>query len=78
MEWLEGLGILGPFFGAPAGSSGQVTCTGGTESGAWHPLTPLLGAFPWCAVPQIMEDVEVSQHVPSAVEKIVVCQCQRS
>ena len=26
--------------GAPAGSPGQVKFTGGTGSGAWHPLTP--------------------------------------
>ena len=39
---------------------------------------PFLGAFPWCDVPQIMEDVEVVQHVPTAMELIVVCQCHRS
>ena len=38
----------------------------------------LLGAIPWCAVPQIMEDVEVIQHVPTAVEQIVESQCHRS
>ena len=39
---------------------------------------PLVGAIPWCAVPQIVEDVEVIQHVRTAVEQIVVCQCHRS
>ena len=39
---------------------------------------PLLGVIPWCAAPQIMEEVEVIQHVPTAVEQIVVCQCHRS
>ena len=34
------LASLGPFLGAPAGSPGQVKYTGGTGSGAWHPLTP--------------------------------------
>ena len=38
----------------------------------------LLGAIPWCAVPQIMEEVEVIQHVPTAGEQIVVCLCHRS
>ena len=36
----RGLASLGPFLGAPAGSLGQVKHTGGTGSGAWHPLTP--------------------------------------
>ena len=36
----KGLASLGPFLGAPAGSPGQVNKTGGTGSGAWHPLTP--------------------------------------
>ena len=36
----KGLASLGPFLGAPAGSPGQVKYTGGTGSGAWHPLTP--------------------------------------
>ena len=36
----RGLASLGPFLGAPAGSPGQVKYTGGTGSGAWHPLTP--------------------------------------
>ena len=36
----RGLASLRPFVGAPAGSPGQVKCTGGTGSGAWHPLTP--------------------------------------
>ena len=57
---------------------GQVKYSGSTGSGAWHPLTPLRGAIPWCAVPQIMEEVEVIQHVPTAEEQIVVCQCHRS
>ena len=39
---------------------------------------PLLGAIPWCAVPQIMAEVEVIQHVPTAGEQIVECQCHRS
>ena len=73
----RGLASLGPFLGAPAGSPGQVKYTGGTGSGAWHPLTPS-----WVpsvvAVPQIMEDVEVVQLVPTAGEQIVVCQCHRS
>ena len=33
---------------------------------------PLLGAISWCAVPQIMAEVEVIQHVPTADEQIVV------
>ena len=74
----KGLASLGPFLGALAGSPGQVNYTGGTGSGAWHPLDPFLGAFPWCDVPQIMEDVEVVQLVPTAGEQIVVCQCHRS
>ena len=37
---LRGLASIGPFLGAPAGSPGQVKDTGGTGSGAWHPLTP--------------------------------------
>ena len=41
-------------------------------------LDPLPGCLPWCAVPQIMEDVEVVQLVPTAGEQIVVCQCHRS
>ena len=36
----RGLASLGPFLGAAAGSPGQVKYTGGTGSGAWHPLTP--------------------------------------
>ena len=36
----KGLASLGPFLSAPAGSPGQVKYTGGTGSGAWHPLTP--------------------------------------
>ena len=36
----RGLASVGPFLGAPAGSPGQVKYTGGTGSGAWHPLTP--------------------------------------
>ena len=36
----RGLASLGPFLGASAGSPGQVKYTGGTGSGAWHPLTP--------------------------------------
>ena len=38
--WVQGLASLGPFLGAPAGSPGQVKYTGGSGSGAWHPLTP--------------------------------------
>ena len=73
----RGLASLGPFLGAPAGSPGQVKFSGGTGSGAWHPVT-LPGCLPWCAVPQIMEDVEVVQLVPAAGEQIVVFQCHRS
>ena len=36
---------------------------------------PLLNAIPWCAASQVMEDVEVIQHVPTAMEQIVVFQC---
>ena len=75
---LRGLASLGPFLGAPAGSPGKVKCTGGTGSGAWHPLTPSWVPFRGVPAPQIMEDVEVIQHVPTALEQIVVCQCHRS
>ena len=75
------LASLGPFLGAPAGSPGQVKYTGGTGSGAWHPLTPSwvppsTSLDVLCV--QIMEDVEVVQLVPTAGEQIVVCQCHRS
>ena len=36
------------------------------------------GAGAWCGAPQIMEVVEVVQHVPNAGALIVVCQCHRS
>ena len=58
----RGLASLGPFFGAAACSPGQVKYTGGTGSGAWHPLTP-------SRVPSVvrrttvMEVVEVVQLV---------------
>ena len=74
----RGLASLGPFLGAPAGSLWQVKYTGGTGSGAWHPLTsswvPVRGA----SAPQIIQFVEEVQHVPTAGELIVVCQCHRS
>ena len=74
----RGLASLGPFLGAPAGSPGQVKYTGGTGSGAWHPLTPSWVPVCGAAAPQIMEAVEVVQHVPTAGVQIVVCQCHRS
>ena len=74
----RGLASLGPFLGAPAGSPGQVKYTGGTGSGAWHPLTSSWVLVCGVSAPQIMEVVEVFQHVPSAGEQIVVCQCHRS
>ena len=40
-------------------------------SGAWHPLTPSWVPFRSVPAPQILEDVEVIQHVPIAVEQIV-------
>ena len=73
----KGLESLGPFLGAPAGSPGQVKYTGGTRSGLASP-DPFLGAGAWCGAPQIMEVVEVVQHVPNAGALIVVCQCHRS
>ena len=81
--WMAGLGFrglasLGPFLGAPAGSPGQVKYTGGTVSGAWHPLTPSWVPVRGASAPQIMEDVVVVQLVPTAGEQIVVCQCHRS
>ena len=54
---------LGPFLGAPAGSPGQVKYTGGTESGAWHPLTPSWVPSRGVPAPQIMRYVEVVQLV---------------
>ena len=69
---------LGPSLGAPAGSPGQVKYTGGTGSGAWHPLTPSWVPVCGAAAPQIMEVVEVVLLVPTAGEQIVVCQCHRS
>ena len=58
----RGLASLGPFLGAPAGSSGEVKYTGGTGSGAWHPLTPS-----WVpsvvSFTTVVEDVEVVQLV---------------
>ena len=45
---------------------------------AWHPLDPSWVPFRGVPAPQIMEDVEVIQHVPFAVEQIVVCHCHRS
>ena len=74
----RGLASLGPFLGAPAGSPEQVKYTGGTGSGAWHPLTPSWVPVCGAAAPQIMEVVEVVQHVPTAGVLIVVCQCHRS
>ena len=74
----RGLASLGPFLGAPAGSPGQVKYTGGTGSGAWHPLTPSWVPVCGAAAPQIMEVVEVVLLVPTAGEQIVVCQCHRS
>ena len=56
----RGLASLGPFLGAPAGSPGQVKYTGGTGSGAWHPLTP---SWVPSVVFTVMEDVEVVQLV---------------
>ena len=64
--WVQGLASFGPFLGAPAGSPGQVKYTGGTGSGAWHPLTPSWVPVCGAAAPQIMEVVEVAQHVPTA------------
>ena len=69
MRGSKGLASVGPFLGAPASSPGQVKRTGGTPS--WVP-------FRGVPAPQIMEDVDVIQHVPFAVEQIVVCQCHRS
>ena len=43
---------------------------------AWHPLTP--SWVPFRGVPAPRKDVVVIQHVPTAVEQIVVCQCHRS
>ena len=74
----RGLACLGPFLGAPAGSPEQVKYTGGTVSGAWHPLTPSWVLVRGASAPQIMEDVVVVQLVPTAGEQIVVCQCHRS
>ena len=73
----RGLASLGPFLGAPAGSPGQVKYTGGTGSGAWHPLTPSWVPSVVCCS-TVMEDVEVVQLVPAAGGQIVVCQCHRS
>ena len=73
----RGLASLGPFLGAPAGCTGQVKFSGGTGSGAWHPLTPSWVPVRGASAPQIMETVEVVQHVPGG-ELIVVCQCHRS
>ena len=58
-----------------------VQCGGGWLGlglGAWHPLTPSWVPVSGASAPQIMEDVEVVQHVPTAGELIVVCQCHRS
>ena len=55
----RGLASLGPFLGAPAGSPGQVKYTGGTGSGAWHPLTPSWVPVRGASAPQFMEAVEV-------------------
>ena len=65
MVWpgFRGLASLGPFLGAPAGSPGQVKYTGGTGSGAWHPLTPSWVPVRGASAPQIMEAVEVVQLV---------------
>ena len=58
----RGLASLGPFLGAPASSSGQVKYTGGTGSGAWHPLTPSwVPSVVYCTT--FMEAVEVVQLV---------------
>ena len=38
--WVQGLGIPWTLLGCPCRSPGQVKNTGGTGSGAWHPLTP--------------------------------------
>ena len=37
---VQGLGISWTLLGCPCRSPGQVKYTGGTGSGAWHPLTP--------------------------------------
>ena len=58
----RGLASLGPFLGAPAGSPEQVKYTGGTGSGAWHPLTPSWVPSVVCRT-TVMEDVEVVQLV---------------
>ena len=71
--WYLGPGAWHPFW-----SPGQVKNTGGTVSGAWHPLTPSSVPFRGVSATQIMGKVEVIPHVPTAVEQIVVYQCHRS
>ena len=75
---VQGLGIPWTLPGCPCRFSGAGKCTGGTGSGAWHPLTPSWVPVRGASAPQIMEAVEVVQHVPTAGELIVVCQCHRS
>ena len=60
----SGLASLGPFLGAPAGTPG-VKYSGGTGSGAWHPLTPSWVPVRGASAPRIMEAVEVVQLVPA-------------
>ena len=59
----RGLASLGPFLGAPAGSPGQVKYTGGTGSGAWHPLTPSWVPLVACQCHRSCRYVEVAQLV---------------
>ena len=60
----RGLASLGHFL--PAGSPGQVKYTGGTGFGTWHPLTPSWVPVCGASSPQILEVVEVVQHVHTA------------
>ena len=88
MRGFRGLASLGPFLGAPAGSPGQVKYTGGTGSGAWHPLTPSWAPFAYCSgtdrgmpVPQIMlvrgGGTACAVYIPQVqfLDKVVFARC---
>ena len=57
---------------------GRVKYTVVTGSGAWHPLTPSLGAIRGVPEPQIIGKVEVIQLVRTAMEQCVMYKCHRA
>ena len=72
----RGLASLGPFLGAPAGSPGQVKYTGGSGSGAWHPLSP--SRVPSVVFCTTLGSCGGGSARALAGGQIVVCQCHRS